>query len=295
MKRIFKIILLLISFHAGVVVADNIDTDIPPEYKERYALVEKLDKSENDKAYEEYIFLREKLPNSFSVAYGFGRLLARMKRYQKSDELLKEALNLGTNNRKILNLSIYNTLGWVSIMNANYDQALEYFDEALKENVYKNVSVNTRMKTHNNKGYTLMLLDRYEESLVEFRKASGLGSEKAKYNIERVNSMIETQKKQDQDIIGVFAPVIFSLKNKESIAPVIEFLSKQYGIVQDKLKIYVSKTKIYIITYGSNYSYVEALRIKEDMEKKGISDAYVYSTTSWEPYKIDIDSISGNH
>jgi tetratricopeptide (TPR) repeat protein len=269
--------------------------DVPAEAKAKYDEAEALRaKDKLNASYPIYAELLQKYSSSFSVNYGYGLLLAQMKRFPESGEALKIALNIGTAKEQILDPSIWNSIGWVAIMNGNFDQAIEYFKTAKNDpKTYASLREETKMKLHNNAGYALMLMDRYEEANEEFHKAELLGSEKAKENIEKIHSLIETQKKQDPDIPGVFTVVVLSVKNKDWLDKSIQSItgrirSSAYGQElkdTDAIDVYLAKNGMYLLALGGNYSYAKAQRILEKV-KKTAPDAFVSSTTNWEPYRI---------
>jgi tetratricopeptide (TPR) repeat protein len=216
-----------------------------------------------------------------------------MKEYQESAKILGAALKLGSSSGQLLDPSLYNTIGYVHIMQGDFDQALEYFKMATAPEIYKRLSESSRMKLHNNTGYALMLADRYEESLDEFAKARALGSRKAVENIEKVKSLIETQEKQSPDLPGIFAVVIHSTRKKEQLDSLTHrLLEKLRSTVSqekrqelDKPVVYVAKNGMYFIALASNSSYAKAQGLLSVI-RKVISDAFISSTTNWEPYQI---------
>lgn len=293
--QFFAVVLLLLTQRAFA-ASDMVQLDIPAEAAAPFAEAEKYRDAEKFiSSYSIYTELKQKYPGSFSIVYGYGRLLAQMKRFVESAEVLNSALKLGKSNAPLPDPSIYNTIGWVATMNGNFDLALEYFKKTSEDQkIYSRLSDETRMKLHNNTGYALMLLDRYEESMKEFRKAEQLGSEKAKANIEKVTSLIETQKKQNENIPGVFAVVVLSTRSTMDINKVVQTISSRlHGILPEqdlKTNVYLAKTGLYFIALGGNYSYAKAQRIHGAV-KNIIADAFVSSTTSWTPYSIGIEQV----
>jgi tetratricopeptide (TPR) repeat protein len=250
-------------------------------------------KNQLEQSRQEYVELRKKYPNSFSIVYDYGRLLAQMKEYQESAKALGVALKIGVRREQLPDPSLYNTIGYVHIMLGDFDQALEYFKMAAGPKTYNRLAENTKMKLHNNTGYALMLADRYEESLGEFAKARAMGSRKAVENIEKVQSLIETQEQQRPDLPGIFAVVIHSTRNKETLDALARgLLAELQGTVSkekqqelNKPVIYVAKNGMYFIALASNSSYAKAQELLS-VVRKVITDAFVSSTTNWVPYQI---------
>ncbi|MDU9050161.1 MAG: hypothetical protein Q3M30_15040 [Candidatus Electrothrix sp. Rat3] len=288
--QVFALVLLIQTAAAQ----DAVQNDVPSEAKTQQALAESYKNHDLlEQSRQEYTELRKKYPNSFSIGYDYGRLLAQMKEYQESAKILGAALKLSSSSGQLLDPSLYNTIGFVHIMQGDFDQALEYFKMATAPEIYKRLSESSRMKLHNNTGYALMLADRYEESLDEFAKARALGSRKAVENIEKVKSLIETQEKQSPDLPGIFAVVIHSTRKKEQLdALTHRLLEKLRSTVSqekrqelDKPVVYVANNGMYFIALASNSSYAKAQGLLSVI-RKVISDAFISSTTNWEPYQI---------
>ncbi|MCI5139296.1 MAG: hypothetical protein D3922_13005 [Candidatus Electrothrix sp. AR1] len=267
---------------------------MPSEAEDQLAVAESYKNRDLlEQSQQEYTELLKKYPNSFSIGYDYGRLLAQMEEYQESAKILGAALKLGSSSGQLLDPSLYNTMGYVHIMQGDFDQALEYFKMATAPEIYKRLSESSRTKLHNNTGYALMLADRYEESLDEFAKARALGSRKAVENIEKVKSLIETQEKQSPDLPGIFAVVIHSTRNKEQLDALTRGLleelqgtaSKEKQQELNKPVVYVAQNGMYFIALASNSSYAKAQGLLS-VVRKVITDAFVSSTTNWEPYQI---------
>ena len=269
--------------------------DVPAEAKAQLDLAEQYKKNNQlEQSQQEYTKLLKKYPNSFSISYDYGRLLAQMKEYQESAKILGAALKLGSDSSgQLLDPSLYNTLGYVHLRMGAFDQALEYFKMATAPKIYKRLSESSRMKLHNNTGFVLMLVDRYEEALDEFAKARELGSQIAVKNIDKVKSLIETQEKQNPDLPGIFAVVIHSTKSIKQLDTLARTLTEKIQKTAPKEKqqelnnpvIYVMNNGMYVITLASNSSYAKA-RALLTVVKKVIPDAFVSSTTNWELYHI---------
>jgi tetratricopeptide (TPR) repeat protein len=286
----FFVFFLLAALPVFAAADVAVQSDIPAEAAAQFAEAEAhRSQGKFNLSYPIYSELRKKYPNSFSAAYARSSLLAQMKLYRLSAEALQEALHIGLSKPQLPDPSIYNTMGWVAIMNGEFDQALEYFNKAKQPELYRRLSGATKMKLHNNTGYALMLLDRYEESLLEFAQAEKLGSDKAAENIEKVKSLIETQKKQDPNIPGVFAVVLLSTRHKERIDASVLSMSGRLSTVPEqdrKINVYLAKNGMYFIVLGGNCSYAKAQAMLAQV-RKTVADAFVSSTTSWEPYTID--------
>ena len=259
--------------------------DIPAEAQSKYDKAEALRaQGQFNASFPIYEELLEKYSDNFSVNYGYGLLLAQMKRFPEAANALKTALNIGKTQEQMPDPSIWNSIGWVSLMNGDLDQAIEYFTTAKQDsNIYSSLSDETRMKLHNNSGYALMLMDRYEESKEDFKKAEELGSEKAKQNIEKVDSLIETQKKQNPDIPGVFAVVVLSIRDKERTQEAADRLRTELGLQKtETIDVYLAKNGMYLLAVKSNCSYAKAQATLKKVREK-VPDAFVSSTTNWEP------------
>ncbi len=293
MKLLIQLFALVLLVPIAV-AQDAVQNDVPSEAKAQHAVAESYKNRDLlEQSQQEYTELRKKYPNSFSIVYDDGRLLAQLKEYQASAEALGVALKLGTSRDQLPDPSLYNTIGYVHMMLGDFDRALEYFKMATAPEIYKRLSQSSRMKLHNNTGYALRLADRYEESLDEFAKARELGSYKAVKNIEEVRSLIETQEKQNPDLPGIFAVVIHSTRKKEQLDTLTRRLTKKIQAVaskenQQKLNkpvVYVAQNGMYSITLASNSSYAKARGLLS-VVRKVIPDAFVSSTTNWDPYQI---------
>ena len=297
MKRLihfFVLILLVQTAIAQGAAQDTVLNDVPAEAASQHAVAESY-KTSNllEQSRQEYSELLKHYPNSFSITYDYGRLLAQMKEYQESAKILKAALQLGTKQGQLLDPSLYNTIGYVHLRMGEFDQALEYFKMAAAPEIYKRLSESTKMKLHNNTGFVLMLVDRYEEALREFAKARDLGSQTAVKNIDKVNSLIETQEKQNPDLPGIFAVVIHSTKSTKQLDTLARTLTKkiQEEVPKEKQQelnnpvVYIMNNDMYVITLASNSSYAKA-RTLLAVVKKVIPDAFISSTTNWELYQI---------
>lgn len=260
----------------------NYDNDVSKELLPDYKLAEQARNNNNfGESFRIYTNLSKSQPDSFSISYGYGRLLAQMKLYADSEKVLNQAIS----SKKIFDPSIYNTFGWVLLMNNKYEFALEQFQKALDKSIYDGLEQDIRMKLHNNAGITYMLLDRYEEAKKQFILAEQLGSIKAKENIEKVESLILVKKQADSNIPGVFSVVVGSTKSKDKLDEVRVTKAAKIGISKTDLAVFISETGKYFIVFGSGYNYQKALDIKDNMIKKGINDAFVSSTTNWQSYK----------
>ena len=293
MKIVLQFFLVLLLTQT-VLAQEAIENDVPQAAQTQVTLAENYrDQDLFAQSQQIYTVLRTKYPKSFVIAYNYGRLLAQMKQYQKSAETLQAALQLGTQQQPFPDPTLYNTIGYVYIMQRDFDQALEYFKKAASPELYTRLPENIQMKLHNNTGYALMLADRYEESLQEFKQAKMLGSKKAEENIEKVRSLIETQEKQDPNLPGVFAVIIGSSRMQERLDSMSQLLMEQIQPVVSQEKwqeinkpvVYVAKNGMYFITLASNLSYAKAQQLLP-LAKKAISDAFVSSTTNWEPYQV---------
>lgn len=286
MKLIFTILIgLLVTTTA---FSSQTPSDIPTNLISEYASAEQ---SRNNGRLEEslkiYRSLWDAAPNSFSIAYGYGQLIAMLKLYTESEDILSKALIIGKNTPANLDPSIYNTYGWVLLMNNKYEAALEVFQTALVAPTYEKLESSTRMKLHNNTGYTFMLLDRYEDSLVQFKLAKQLGSTKAEQNIEKVNSLILTKTENDPNLPGVFTVVVGSARYQDRIESVLAEKSKQIGVETSTLEVYSGEANRFFIVNGRNLSYQRALETKQQMVAKGVQDAFVSSTTNWTPLTVE--------
>ena len=298
MKLLVQFFFLVLLVQAVTAQEGAIQSDAPPEAAAQLAQLTAAktsqDQTQLEQTRQEYAELRKKYPNSFSIGYDYGRLLAQMKEYQESAKILGAALKLGSSSGQLLDPSLYNTIGFVHMMLGDFDQALEYFKMATAPEIYKRLSESSRMKLHNNTGHALRLADRYEESLDEFAKARALGSYKAVKNIEEVRSLIETQEKQNPDLPGIFAVVIHSTRKKEQLDALTRRLTEKIQAVASKEKqqelnkpvVYVAQNGMYSITLASNSSYAKAQELLS-VVRKVIADAFVSSTTNWEPYQIE--------
>ena len=287
----FLFIVLLVQ---AVAAQEAVQIDVPAEAAAQFAAAEAWkDQNQLEQSQQVYSELRTKYPNSFTIAYNDGRLLAQMKEYQKSAEVLAAALKTGEGRGQIPDPSIYNTIGYIYIMLGDFDQAIECFNKAAAPKIYERLSATTKMKLHNNTGIAMMLADRYEEALREFEQAKQLGSRKAVENIEKVKSLAETQEKQNPDLPGIFAVVIHSTKSKEQLNDITQALmekiqpavSKKQQEDLGKPVVYLAKSGMYFITLASNSSYAKAQELLATV-RNVINDAFVSSTTNWEPYQI---------
>ncbi|CAK8722648.1 hypothetical protein GCAAIG_12315 [Candidatus Electronema halotolerans] len=291
--RVLAQLLFIILLMQTVAAQEAVQIDVPAEAAAQFAAAEAYkDQNQFEQSQQIYSGLRTKYPNSFTIAYNYGRLLAQMKEYQKSAEVLAAALKTGEGRGQIPDPSIYNTIGYVHIMLGDFDQAIECFKTAAAPKIYDLLADATQMKLRNNTGYALMLADRYEESLQEFTQAKQLGSRKAVDNIEKVKSLIETQEKQSPDIPGIFAVVIHSTKSKEQLNDITQALMEKIQPAASKNQqdlgkpvVYLAKSGMYFITLASNSSYAKAQELLTTV-RKVVNDAFVSSTTNWEPYQI---------
>lgn len=231
--------------------------------------------------YEEIL---RKDPNNIKIKYKLALLYVKMKDYKKaSNDLYSILLQYG--NTSEVSSNIYNILGWTYLMQEDLDQALTTFKIASSPNNYKKLDNTNKMKVSNNTGYTLMLMDRYEEALVQFEQAVKLGSTKAKLNIQKINSIIEVQKNQDINIPGIFLVILKSVKEENKLVPIIEELATKLLVNINDFVIYKTTTNTFRISLGNNYSYNKAEEILKDVKEKGISDAFVTSSTQWNIYE----------
>ncbi|WPD23866.1 MAG: hypothetical protein SD837_04725 [Candidatus Electrothrix scaldis] len=293
MKRLIQLFALLLLVQVAA-AQDAVQDDVPAEAAAQLAVAETY-KNRNllEQSQQEYSELLKKYPNSFSIGYDYGRLLAQMKEYQESAKILGATLKNGSSSGQLLDPSLYNTIGYVHLQMGEFDQALEYFKMATAPEIYRRLNEESRMKLHNNKGIALMSADRYEEALDEFAKARELGSQIAVKNIDKVNSRIETQEKQNPDLPGIFAVVIHSTKSIKQLDTLASTLTEKIQKTAPKEKqqelnnpvIYVMNNGMYVITLASNSSYAKA-RALLTVVKKVIPDAFVSSTTNWELYHI---------
>lgn len=231
--------------------------------------------------YEEIL---RKDPNNIKIKYKLALLYVKMKDYKKASNDLYSIL-LQHGNTSEVSSNIYNILGWTYLMQEDLDQALTTFKIASSPNNYKKLDNTNKMKVSNNTGYTLMLMDRYEEALVQFEQAVKLGSTKAKLNIQKINSIIEVQKNQDINIPGIFLVILKSVKEENKLVPIIEELATKLLVNINDFVIYKTTTNTFRISLGNNYSYNKAEEILKDVKEKGISDAFVTSSTQWNIYE----------
>lgn len=119
----------------------------------------------------------------------------------------------------------------------------------------------------------------------EFQQAMRYGSKNASLNIEKVESLIRTQKSEDIDIPGIFAVIVGSAKYEQMIEDQIEKISQILTIQKEDLQVYEAETGRYFFAMGSDLSYAKAQSMKSSIEDK-VSDAFVSSTTRWKAYSF---------
>ncbi|MDM8540401.1 tetratricopeptide repeat protein [Desulfococcaceae bacterium HSG9] len=280
MKKLFLILFLNSLFFSSSVFADRFN-DVPKKFKDKFSNAEKLRiDGEYKEALPIFTHLIVDAPKSVSILYSYGILLAEMKRYDESSKFLDKALEISAHGEN--DLQFLNTRGWVSIMLGEYEKALEYFDKAMSDSKYNDISDLLKMKLHNNAGVAYWQSDRYDEAAKQFRLAKSSGSQLADKNLRMVESVLETINSKDINIPGVFAPVVGSSKYDFHIERQKKRITIKLGIDQSILKVFISSNGRYLITQGNGgLSYPKARMIVLSAKKKGISDAFVSSTLNW--------------
>jgi len=212
---------------------------------------------------------------------------------EEADKVFQYLINLNNKDEVDFDFSIYNTFGWIAFSRGDFYGALERFKSAQEKDIYSKLSSYAKGKLHNNMGYTYMLLEQYQKSLIEFKKAMKFGNDKAEKGIAKVNSILEVLKSKNMHLPGIFAPVVGSPKSIKKIPYQKEQIMKKLKKIFDneefkKLKVDNKELQVYkvdknrfSITFGNNYSYVKAMKITKIIRKNAIKDAYVSSTSTW--------------
>jgi tetratricopeptide (TPR) repeat protein len=255
--------------------------DVPPELRAPLAEAMKL-RSEGDQNGSSAAFKRllAVAPNSFTINYEYGRLLAQMKRYRDASEALDSAIRL-IDGRDTSDLAVYNTKGFVLLMLNQSDQALDFFRMELGAPKFSSLPAAARMKVHNNAGLAYLQLDRYVEAQQQFEIARALGSSLAMKNLEIIDSIVQTLKASSEDVPGIFAPVVGSAKRDTEIEVRIAAVAAKLGVPSTSLRLFKQGNGIYQIAQGANLSYRKAERLAKEARAKGIEDAFVASTAEW--------------
>lgn len=255
--------------------------DVPLEQKAALAEAIKLrNGNDQDGALAKFKLLRTTVPNSFTINFEYGRLLAQMKRYHEASEVLDMAIKL-MDRVDTKYLTIYNTKGFVLLMLNDFERALDFFLMEINSSQFGIKSDSLRMKVHNNAGLACLQLDRYVEAQKHFLIAKELGSKLAEKNIEIISSILETARASNEDLPGIFTTAVGSVKNSSQATVRMNELALKLKVPSSNLLLFKQSNGIYQITLGSNYSYRKAERLVKEARAKGVEDAFVASTTDW--------------
>ena len=247
-------------------------------------LIRQAESLRQDKSYdaadEKYVLGLSIDPHNPELLYGYSRLLAQTNQLQKASEYIQKVINVSDSSHTAFP-NILNMAGWVHLMLGNVDKSIAFFSESKSPGIYEKLDQSTKMKLHNNSGYAFMISGRYEESLTEFVAAKGLGSKKAALNIEKVRSLIETEKLGNPDISGIFAVVIASSKYEENVSKLIEKANMKFPENQKTLRIFKAGDELFFVTIDSSLSYAKATEVRDFAVSRGVTDAFISSTTTW--------------
>lgn len=271
------VLLLAIAPIAGVAQSH----DVPPAQGAAFAEAMNLRSiGDHDAALSKFSLLRAAEPNSFTINYEYGRLLAQMKKYREASAALDVAIKL-MDRVDTKDLTVYNTKGFVLLMLNDFEQALVFFAKEIDSPRFKSNSDASRMKVHNNAGLAYLQLDRYLDAQKQFEIAKALGSSLAKKNLEIIASILATVGAANENVPGIFAPAVGSVKNPSLATERSNEIASRLGVSSDSLLLFRQGNGIFQITHGANYSYRKAERLVKEAKGKGIEDAFVASTTEW--------------
>ena len=178
--------------------------------------------------------------------------------------------------------STYNLIAFAHLQEGDLEIAAKLFRRQTEIPEFSHLPADDRMKIHNNLGYTLIQLARYQEALTSLRAAEKLGSQKAKFNIQKVESLIESLKDQAVDAPGVFAVVLASFSRKENVPGGIKVSARRAGVGEADVQVFKAEGSRYLITIGAFSSYPGAEAHLKAAKSAGVSDAWISTTTEWQ-------------
>ncbi|WP_319588310.1 tetratricopeptide repeat protein [uncultured Desulfobulbus sp.] len=225
--------------------------------------------------------LSKNYSNNFTIQYTYGRLLAEDKRYEDAIKQLQIALELG-HDFENFDIEIYNIIGFSLLMESRYDESIEYFYTIEMSEEFQKKSKDFKIKVYNNFGVAYMQLDRFQEAKEKFEKSKNLGSKLAYKNIEKIDSILESLRNGDVNMPGIFALIVANPTTEIYTQQSLLKVSNKLDIPSSGFTVFRATKGQYYIAMASQVSYPKAEQLKEQANKKGISDAFIGSITSWD-------------
>ena len=212
----------------------------------------------------------------FCESYMLGRFLIIEERYVEAIEVL-ESIPLDSNSDFLEDNALLNLIGFAHLKTNNLELAVENF----RRQTEIKVSNKDQMKTLNNLGYALILLGRYDEARESLEKAVNLGSEKAAFNLARVDSVVESLTAQDPSVPGAFAAVVAYERKPDDIQAVRSAIARKLGVSPVEVQVFTLDEDRYYFTYGAYLSYLKAEERMAEAAAAGISGAWLTLTSEW--------------
>lgn len=186
MKQLLFIVILYLVLpvysHSTELMDDKWQKDIPKKAWElknegRTALLA----GENDKAVEKLIASVNIAKDYYVGLYNLGLAYFRSDDRENAILWLEKAKDLAKQ-KNIRDVTIYNTLGFVYMLNGNTENAKKTYEEGIALNI-------DHAKLFNNYGSLLLQQGSYDLAAKEFKKASELGYEKATENLTKIKNI----------------------------------------------------------------------------------------------------------
>jgi Flp pilus assembly protein TadD len=131
-------------------------------------------------------------PDYYLAEYQLGLAYASNRQPDKSLEAMSRALDI-QKAQKIIDYTIFNTLGYVNMLNGNYRDAETNFRIA-ESNVSK-LKPESQGKLYGNMGFMYMTLGEAEKAKEYLTKAQSLGDPNATENLKTLDAMRSSRKK----------------------------------------------------------------------------------------------------
>ncbi len=279
----------LMSFSAHIFAQDALD--VPDTCESDYSQALRTRRAGNlQDAAHLFHSVHEECGDSFDISFQYGRTLMMLREYDTAVEFLDGAIEIREryvkeSRQPVPDATVYNVRGFAAIMLEDFEDAVEFFGKGIDDDSYESLPPETKMKLNNNAGIVYLALHRYEEAEEHFIRADKLGSTLARENLTKIKSIKDTLAEGDEDIPGIFAPVVWSVRDETRIGEVRGDVAAKLDTVVDNIHVYIMPNGRYALAHGSEYSYPKAKRLVDEARKE-IYDAYVASVATWTRYEF---------
>ena len=218
--------------------------------------------------------------DGFCAGYQLGRLLIIGSRHEEAITIL-EGIDTENNEAFLCCNALFNLIGFAYLQTGALEMAVESFKRQIALPEFQALPERDRMKTFNNLGYTLIQLGRYEEARASLDRARILGSDKAEFNLAKINSIVESLSSQDPSLPGAFALVIAYSRDQTHLEDQRASIADTLQIDVDQVQVFTLDGERFYFTYGAYMSYPMVEDRLTKIQASVEPNAWISLTTEW--------------